>query len=80
MSRLTKAADKILRQGMNSMKFQSVEHRILANSKLLKVEPGEFLYFYNSKIILRSYNTIFVKVMLKQFIKSTLKMKLIQWV
>jgi len=40
MSRLTKAADKILRQGMNSMKFQSVEHRILANSKLLKVEPG----------------------------------------
>ena len=51
MSRLTKAADKILRQGMNSMKFQSVEHRILANSKLLKVEPGEYLY--NSKIMLK---------------------------
>ena len=41
MSRLTKAADKVLRQGMKMLPFQSVEHKILANSKLLKVEPGE---------------------------------------
>ena len=42
MSRLTKAADKILRQGMGMLPIQSVESRILANSKVLKVEPGEF--------------------------------------
>jgi len=46
MSRLTKAADKILRQGMGMLQIQSVENRILVNSKILKVEPGyiETLY------------------------------------
>ena len=40
MSRLTKAADRILRQGMNLMPVQSVEHKILASSKILKVKEG----------------------------------------
>ena len=43
MSRLTKAADKILRQGMGMLPIQSVESRILVNSEILKVEPGKFL-------------------------------------
>lgn len=47
MSRLTKAADKILRQGMGMLPIQSVENRILANSKVLKVEPGEFFFHFN---------------------------------
>ena len=42
MNCLTKAADKALRQGMKSLPFKSVEHKILANSTLLKVEHGEF--------------------------------------
>ena len=50
MSRLTKAADKILRQGMGMLPIQSVENRILANSKVLKVEPGEFFSFQPSEI------------------------------
>ena len=74
MSRLTKAADKILRQGMGMLPIQSVENRILANSKVLKVEPGEFSF----QPSVRNKFT-FIKVMLKHFIKSMLKMKLIQW-
>ena len=69
MSRLTKAADKILRQGMGMLPIQSVENRILANSKILKVEPGEFF------ISTVRNKFIFIKVMLKHFIKSMLKMK-----
>ena len=74
MSRLTKAADKILRQGMGMLPIQSVENRILANSKVLKVEPGEFFFISTVR-----NKFIFIKVMLKHFIKSMLKMKLIQW-
>ena len=50
MSRLTKAADKILRQGMGMLPIQSVESRILVNSEILKVEPGEFLIWALSQI------------------------------
>lgn len=52
MSRLTKAADKILRQGMGMLPIQSVENRILANSKVLKVEPGKFSSLQSDKLTL----------------------------